>query len=137
MPREFHEHYDAELPTLIERRRGLLEDAAGTPGGARSWLAFDADGVPVAIATSGPGRDADRPDFELHHIYTLNRTHGSGLGQRLITTAIGEKPAYLWILEGNPRAERFYARNGFIPDGTTMLCGPTWHLRPMFRMHRQ
>ncbi|MBG6217825.1 GNAT superfamily N-acetyltransferase [Arthrobacter sp. CAN_A6] len=95
MPREFHEHYDADLPTLIKRRRGMLEDAAGTPGGARSWLAFDGDGAPVAIATSGPGRDADRPDFELHHIYTVNRTHGSGLGQRLLATAIGEEPAYL------------------------------------------
>ncbi|WP_155849868.1 GNAT family N-acetyltransferase, partial [Arthrobacter sp. H41] len=95
------------------------------------------DGAPVGIATSGPGRDPDRPGFELHHIYTLNRTHGSGLGQRLLHIAIGTRPAYLWILEGNPRAERFYVRNGFIPDGTTMPCGPTWHFRPMFRMHRQ
>ena len=63
-------------------------------------------------------------------------THGSGLGQRLLDTAIGARAAYLWILNENPRAERFYVRNGFEPDGTSMLCGPSWHFRPMFRMHR-
>lgn len=136
MPRAFHEYYDAELPAIIERRQAAFADAERLPGSARSWLAFDDDGAPVAIATSGPGRDEDRPDFELHHIYTLRSTHGTGLGQYLLDTAIGARAAYLWILDGNPRAERFYVRNGFVPDGTSMLCGPTWHDRPMFRMHR-
>jgi GNAT superfamily N-acetyltransferase len=136
MPREYHEFYDAELPGMIERQRAAFEEAQRTPGSARSWLAFDEDGEPVAVATSGPGRDEDRPDFELHHIYTLRSTHGTGLGQRLLDTAIGRRGAYLWILHGNPRAERFYVRNGFTPDGTSLLCGPTWHYKPMFRMHR-
>lgn len=132
MPREFHDHYDADLPNIIERRRLSL---ANNDDGA-SWLAFDASGAPVGIASSGPGRDEDRPDFELHRIYTLASTHGSGLGQELLDTAIGASPAYLWILNNNPRAERFYRRNGFVPDGTEMLCGPVWHHKPMFRMHR-
>lgn len=132
MPRQFHDHYDAELPKLVERRRAALS----ADEGVTSWVAFDAGGRPVGIAASGPGRDEDRPDFELHHIYTLNSTHGSGLGQRLLEAAIGASPAYLWILNDNPRAERFYARNGFVPDGTTALCGPVWHYKPMFRMHR-
>ncbi len=135
MPPEYHEYYDAELPAIIERRRAAFEEAEGTSGSARSWLACD-DGGPVGIATSGPGRDEDRPDFELHHLYTLRSTHGTGLGQRLLDTAIGTRAAYLWILDDNPRAERFYLRNGFVPDGTRMLCGPTWHHKPMFRMHR-
>lgn len=131
MPPAFHSHYDAELPVLIAKRRDALE------AGAASWLAFDEAGAAVGIATSGPGRDDDRPDFELHHIYTLASTHGTGLGQQLMDAAIEDQAAYLWILNGNPRAERFYRRNGFVPDGTTTLCGPTWHHRPMFRMHRQ
>ncbi len=137
MPPAYHEYYDAELPAMIARRRAAFEEAEGNPGSARSWLAFDDEGEPVAIATSGRGRDEDRPDFELHHIYTLRSTHGTGLGQRLLDTAIGTRAAYLWILDGNPRAERFYLRNGFRPDGTSMLCGPTWHHRPMFRMDRR
>jgi len=135
MPPAYHEYYDAELPQIIRRRRAAFEDATRTPGGARSWLAFD-DGEPVAIATSGPGRDRGRHDFELHHLYTLRVTHGTGLGQHLLETTIDTRGAYLWILNGNPRAERFYTRNGFEPDGASMLCGPTWHHRPMFRMHR-
>lgn len=131
MPRAFHAHYDAELPVLIARRREALES------GAVSWLAFDEAGSAVGIATSGSGRDEDRPDFELHHIYTLAATHGNGLGQRLLDTAIEDRAAYLWILNDNPRAERFYRRNGFASDGISALCGPTWHHRPMFRMHRQ
>ncbi|GAB3543099.1 hypothetical protein GCM10027403_36810 [Arthrobacter tecti] len=132
MPQEFHDHYDAELPVMIRNRRASLAD----DDGVTSWVAFGASGEPVGIAKSGPGRDADRPDFELHHIYTLASTHGSGLGQRLLDTAIGSSPAYLWILNDNPRAEQFYRRNGFEPDGTTALCGPVWHSKPMFRMHR-
>lgn len=132
MPREFHDHYDADLASLISRRRTALS----TDDGVTNWIAFDGQRRPVGIASSGPGRDDDRPDFELHHIYTLDWTHGSGLGQQLLETAIGDSPAYLWILNDNPRAERFYVRNGFVPDGTTALCGPVWHSKPMFRMHR-
>lgn len=131
MPQEFHDHYDADLPNIIERRRASLADDDDA-----SWVAFNPSGDCVGIASSGPGRDDDRPDFELHRIYTLESAHGSGLGQRLLNIAIGSLPAYLWILNNNPRAERFYRRNGFIPDGTTMLCGPVWHHKPMFRMHR-
>lgn len=131
MPRQFHEHYDADLPNIIERRRASLAS-----DGAAAWVAVDSSGQAAGIVASGPGRDGDRPDFELHHLYTLAATHGSGLGRLLLDTAIGSSPAYLWILNGNPRAERFYRRNGFVPEGTSALCGPVWHNRPMFRMHR-
>ncbi|WP_323960013.1 GNAT family N-acetyltransferase [Arthrobacter sp. JZ12] len=131
MPRAFHEHYDAELPLLTERRRAALAN-----NDVGYWLALDPAGQPVGVVSSGPGRDEDRPDFELHHLYTLSSTHGTGLGQRLLDLAVGSSPAYLWILNENPRAERFYRRNGFQSDGTTALCGPVWHHRPMFRMHR-
>lgn len=120
----------SSVVALPSRRPGGRPAALGA--GSRSTPS----GEPVAIATFGPGRDEDRPDFELHHIYTLRSTHGTGLGQRLLDTAIGTRAAYLWILDDNPRAERFYVRNGFGPDGTSMLCGPTWHHKPMFRMHR-
>ncbi len=134
MPAEFHEHYARELPAIVERRRNMLavEEDAGT----RAWVALDKDGAAVGIAASGNGRDDDRPDFELHHIYCLAHTHGSGLGQQLFETAVGPRAAYLWVLNNNPRAERFYQRNGFVPDGERSLCGPTWHYKPMYRMHR-
>ena len=50
---------------------------------------------------------------------------------------MGARDAYLWILHGNARAERFYRRNQFQPDGVELSCGPTWYYRSMFRMVRE
>ena len=75
--------------------------------------------------------------FQLHHLYTRQHTHGSGLGQQLLEIALPDGCAtYLWILHGNPRADRFYRRNGFAPNGDSMSCGPTWFHRTMYRLVR-
>ena len=39
------------------------------------------------------------------------------LGQRLLDAALGDEPATLRVFRDNARARRFYARNGFVPDG--------------------
>ena len=80
-------------------------------------VAEDSSGI-VGWATSGPGRDDNPPvPHELEAINTVAQVHGSGVGQRLLEAAIGDEPAYLWIMEGNDRAEAFYRRNGFQRDG--------------------
>lgn len=96
----------------------------------------------IGFAAAGPKRGVEwqrgaPPSpvaLELHHLYTLTPAHGSGLGQRMLDTAIADRDAFLWILNDNPRAERFYRRNGFVPDGHSLLCGPSWHHKPVFRM---
>jgi ribosomal protein S18 acetylase RimI-like enzyme len=81
------------------------------------WLARDDDGI-VGMATSGPARDDDPPAaLELYAINVLRRAHGSGLADDLMAHAIGERPAYLWVLEGNDRALAFYRRHGFGDEG--------------------
>ena len=40
------------------------------------------------------------------------------MGYALLKAAIGDEPAYLWVLDGNPRAIDFYERQGFRFDGT-------------------
>jgi ribosomal protein S18 acetylase RimI-like enzyme len=85
--------------------------------GVRSWLARDGAGV-VGITTSGPARDGDAPtEWQLYAINVLARGHGSGVAQALLDTAIGDRPAYLWVVEGNDRAVAFYRRHGFTDDG--------------------
>ena len=37
----------------------------------------------------------------------------------------GVEPASLWVLRGNERAMRFYARHGFQPDGAVKFHEPT------------
>jgi GNAT superfamily N-acetyltransferase len=81
------------------------------------WLARDEAGI-VGLATSGPGRDDDAPvPLELYAINVLARAHGTGLAADLVGHAIGDRPAYLWVLDGNARAIAFYAKLGFTDEG--------------------
>ena len=85
--------------------------------GARTWVARDDAGV-VGLATSGPARDADPPTaHELYAINVLAHAHGTGVGPALLERAIGDRAAYLWVLDGNARASAFYRRHRFADDG--------------------
>lgn len=39
----------------------------------------------------------------------------------MLIAAIGEEPAFLWVLDGNQRAIAFYRRHGFELDGVTKM----------------
>ena len=79
------------------------------------------DGEIIGFVGSGPARDEDAPrERELYFIYLLHRFHGTGVGQLLFDAAIEEgEGVYLWVAADNPRAHRFYTRNGFALDGAT------------------
>lgn len=145
MPPEFVVQQRARAPEFVQRYRAIFAAQQADPHEPhRSWLAVDAAGpVGIAEARLGPvdwERAAGYPpasaDLQLVKLYTLPRAHGSGLGQAMLDTAIGAEPAYLWIIVGNLRAEAFYRRNGFEPDGLAVPTGPTWFNRPALRMHR-
>src|SRR3712207_2176247 len=136
MPAAFAEQHRQDLPQEVARtRESWRAAAAADPDQAsRSWLARDPCGNVVGIARSGPGtqqweRDLGGPPtsvpFQLHHLYTRQRTHGTGLGRRLLEIAVDDRETYLWILHGNARADRFYRRHGFGPDGGELSCGPS------------
>ena len=84
----------------------------------------EAGGHPVGIAHSADDRDdpANAPR-QLWLIYLLQSVQGSGAGQALLDSVLGTEPASLWVLEDNPRARAFYARNGFTPDGARQPTG--------------
>lgn len=60
----------------------------------------------LALRTPGPADAAALADL-----------HGTGAGQLLLDAVLGDSPALLWVAKDNPRARRFYARNGFAADG--------------------
>lgn len=97
----------------LERWRRIIDDPTVTVRVA------EVDAAVVGWATAGPGREADavRP-LELEGIYVLAAAHGSGAGQGLLDAVLGDRPAFLWVAEHNPRAEAFYRRNGFRRDGS-------------------
>lgn len=82
------------------------------------------DGNVIGFANAG---DAVGPDAEhgfpparplhLFSIYLLASAHGTGAGQALLGSVVGDEPAQLWVLRGNARAISFYKRNGFAFDG--------------------
>lgn len=77
-----------------------------------------ADGELVGFAVSGPVRDEDAPTpHELYAIYARSSWWGTGLGQRLWDAVRPDGPCSLWVLEDNLRAQAFYRRQGFVPDG--------------------
>lgn len=82
----------------------------------------DDDGRVVGFVSVGAASDLDGIG-ELYAIYALPEAWGSGAGSALMRAAIdalrdaGYREAILWVLEDNPRARRFYEREGWEADG--------------------
>lgn len=83
-----------------------------------SFLAAVQDGLIVGFITVGESRDVDRPgETELSWIYFDPAAHGTGFAAELVFAALGDRPAYVWMAECNPRARAFYTKLGFAADG--------------------
>ncbi|WP_367123640.1 N-acetyltransferase family protein [Streptomyces phytohabitans] len=108
------------------RRRALF---ARTRGVITNLVAEDDAGHVTGWAALGPYRPDDGPppggaaDGELYALYLLPERVGTGTGLALMGAVLGraERVGYarllLWVVEGNTRARRFYARAGWTPDG--------------------
>ena len=86
------------------------------------WLAETAATV-VGFAAVGPSR-TERDVGELYAMYVLPEAWGSPAAHDLMKAARewfageGYATAMLWVLVDNPRARRFYEREGWRPGGT-------------------
>jgi GNAT superfamily N-acetyltransferase len=92
----------------------------------------EADGELVGFAVVGDNRDPDlTAPTELYAIYTRAAWWGTGLGQQLWDAVRPEQACSLWVLEDNARARGFYARNGFVADGSREFYDDlgTWEVR--------
>ncbi len=89
--------------------------------GVDAWVFEDENGAVVGFVWIGDSREAE-DEGELFAIYVLPQSWGSAAGRELM--AVGRdalRAAYptsiLWVLEDNPRARRFYEREGWELDG--------------------
>ena len=88
-------------------------------------VARDQPGI-VGFSSAGPPRIDDPPaDLELYAINLLARAQGTGLADALLDRTLGDRAAYLWVIEGNERAQAFYRRRGFADDGGRTVDEPS------------
>jgi ribosomal protein S18 acetylase RimI-like enzyme len=64
-------------------------------------------------------------------LYVAEGHRGSGIADRLLSDSISRQPAHLLVFEKNLRAQAFYKRQGFTPDGHREIDADTgiWELR--------
>lgn len=123
---------EAGIDAQTERWRELLR------GGLVVWVAEDEAGQCVGMATAGRARQdrarqhpprrrrPDLPETELTTLYVLAGVYGTGLADQLMDRAVGDRPAHLWVLAENPRAQAFYRRHGFVPEGQPVPMDGDW-----------
>ena len=124
------------VPALLAERladtdRWLAAWTRQLADGPPRFLA-EADGELIGFAVVGDNRDPDAPSpVELYAIYTRAAWWGTGLAQHLWDAVRPEEPCSLWVLEDNLRAQAFYRRQGFEPDGARELYADlgTWEIR--------
>jgi predicted GNAT family N-acyltransferase len=59
---------------------------------------------------------------QLYVLYVYAADHGTGAGQALLEAVINPAESVaLWVADPNPRAQAFYRKHGFVPDGTAQV----------------
>lgn len=113
---------DVILDALDEaaQARRIRERPAPRRPGVVDVVVLDGEEI-VGAGAVGPGRDKEFSHLgELAYINTRPAWWGTGAGQLLHDelcrklSEFGHTQAYLWVLVDNPRAHRFYQRNGWL-----------------------
>lgn len=109
---------------LLAARRTMWRRIVEDPNPLLNASVAEVAGSLVGLALSGPplkvAGEVDPSPVQLYNLYVLRAHHGSGIGQALLDLALPARPAVLWVARENPRAIRFYRRNGFEFDGTSV-----------------
>jgi GNAT superfamily N-acetyltransferase len=108
-------------PTFVSRRERFWTAALSDERYAKHRVAVaEHRGDVVGIAMAGPPTADDSSlAAHLYVLYVLDAHHGSGAGRQLLEAVIDPaETASLWVADPNPRAQAFYRKHGFRPDGT-------------------
>ncbi|KUL51512.1 acetyltransferase [Streptomyces sp. NRRL F-4489] len=83
--------------------------------------------VPDGAESRGAAPGSRLPVAELMALYVAPDLIGTGIGRTLLDAGTARARAHgygamsLWVVRGNARAERFYRRAGFAPDGAVAM----------------
>ena len=107
-------------PNLLPARERFWTSALTDErwSGNRTVVA-EVDGTIVGIAMSGPAQEPDATEeSQLHLIYVDAAHHGCGAGPALLDVVLDpDESAALWVADPDPRAQAFYRKHRFAPDG--------------------
>lgn len=104
----------------------LVEEYRNNPTLIDNMLVYD-DGIVKGVIN----RVFQDNDVEICEFYVEPFFKGNGIGKKLIQQVILEARAsesnkiFLWVIEDNLLARRFYENNGFIANGETCLIEGT------------
>lgn len=115
---------DEYLDQLRPEDRAARYDFSHTDPRKPYTQVAESEGCIVGFATTAPARDGDCPGLgELLALYVAPESWRQKMGQKLAAaarqrlTAEGFAEAVLCVLKGNVRADRFYRKDGWLPDG--------------------
>ena len=115
---------DAYLDGLVAEERAAKYEFRNPDPLAPQTIVAEEAGCVVGFATTSRSHDASLEDYgELCALYVDPAQWGRGLGLALVAEArsrlvsLGFNDALLWVLRGNSRADRFYRKDGWSPDG--------------------
>jgi GNAT superfamily N-acetyltransferase len=127
--------YQNQLPASVldglsvHEREAFWRSQLEAPGAGKGCLVAEVDGHIGGFASYGPGAEDDGPAIpdagELYAIYLLHDALGTGVGRALLSGAedglrtSGFASAFLWVLETNDLARRFYEKADWTWDGST------------------
>ena len=104
---------------------------------AKRIAVAERDGAVIGVAMAGPPENPE-PGWsqQLYVLYVLAAEHGSGVGAALLAAVVNpDESVVLWVADPNPRAQAFYRKHGFFPDGTLQVEGGVREIR-MVRVTR-
>nr|WP_269150035.1 GNAT family N-acetyltransferase [Nesterenkonia alkaliphila] len=102
----------------LQRRTESWRQMLADPAHRARTRVTEVDGEIVGLAQMGPPREEEvEAEHELYAIYLLAGHHGTGAADDMLNELLNDKSASLWVLKDNPRAQAFYRRHGFAPDG--------------------
>lgn len=104
---------DEEIDKKIASAPDKWVERLADPGSMMVWLAHVDGEMAGFISVDAKGPGYPRP-LEVCCLYILKKFHGRGVGSALMDYAIADTPAFLWCIEGNTPAERFYESKGFV-----------------------
>lgn len=109
-------------PALLSQREAFWAAALTDPKyNCNTAAVASYEGTMIGIAMSGPALGEAKLQ-QLHLLYAYSGFHGSGVGTALLNAVIDSSvPAALWVADPNPRAQAFYRKNGFVPDGAVKI----------------